>query len=224
MATLNPVVSKFTLSNSTVTQIYTCPTGKSYAIIDMTFFKANTTQDAIIAVALSSNSNPANLTSVDFFVDDIALLGQVNSGELSKVVVGPGEYLYVQKVSGPTVNVRVSGTEDASNTKVLKAGRLAAASISGTNQTLIYQNTIPNALYVSASTTIFNTSASTATITVWITSGTTPSDNDKVLQLDIPSQDTAILENVMLAPNEKIFVSSTQPNTEYFINGMVVSV
>lgn len=224
MATLNPVVSKFTLTDSSTVQVYTCPPSKSYAVIDISLLKIDNSQDAIVAIALSPNSNPANLTSVDFFVDDIALLSQVNTAELTKVIVGPGEYLYVKKVSGPTVNVRVTGIEESANSKILKAGRLAASSISGTNQTLIYQTTQQNALYVSASATIFNTSDSTATITAWITSAASPSDNDKVLQLEIPTQDTVILENVILVPNEKIYVASTQPNTEYFINGMVVSI
>jgi hypothetical protein len=222
MAILNPVVAKFGLIAGQVQAVYTCPAGTSYSIVDVNFFKNDTSQDALIEIALSTQTDPAQLTSVDYFIDDISLIGNVNSAELSKVVVGPNQILYVKVISGPTINVRVTGVEQV-NSKIAAAGRLAAASIPGVNQTLVYSNAIPSVSYISTSITVFNTNTTTqATIEIWITSSPTPSDSDKILNVNIPAQDTTILENLVLAPNESIYVRSSQANSEYFVNGMVV--
>jgi hypothetical protein len=222
MALLNPVVSKNNLTTNSQTLVYTCPSDKSHAVLEVYFYKENTNGDSLISVALTSDSNPANLSSVDQFIDDIELIGSVTNATLHKVVVGQGEHLFVRKISGPDVVIRVSGVEE-NNTKVAKAGRLAAVSVPNTNQTQIYNNTLSSIAYIAASITVFNTSASNAAvINIWITSNTTPVAADKVIKLEIPANDTAILENFLMAPNEKIFVQSNQVNTEYFVNGIMV--
>ena len=223
MGILNPVVSKFTLVAGTPQEVYVCPGSKTHAVVDLSFFKDDLNGDALIAVALSTESNPANLTSVDYFIDDIQLVGAVNSAELNKVIVGQGERLYIKVMSGVDVVARLSGVEE-NNPKVLKAGRLAGSSIAGTAQTQIYANALPNVAYISCSATIFNTSASeNAQVEAWISTSATPAASDKVLKLEVPFSDTTILENILLAPNEKIFVKSTVADTEYFVNGTVVS-
>lgn len=223
MGILNPVVSKFSLTAGVPVEVYSCPATKTHSIVDLSFYKDNLAQDALIAVALTTEPNPANLTSVDYFIDDIELIGIVNSAELNKLVVGKGERLYLKVVSGPDVVIRLSGVEE-NNPKVLKAGRLAAASISGLTQTSIFDNNLPNTAYTSCSVTIFNTASSNnAEVQAWITSSATPGTADKVLKITIPFQDTTILENILLAPGEKVVIQSDQPNSEYFINGIVVS-
>lgn len=223
MGILNPVVSKFTLTAGVPQEVYICPSSKTYSIIDLTFFKDNLNGDALIAAALSTESNPNNLTSTDYFIDDIQMTGAANSAELSKVIVGSGERLYIKVVSGVDIVVRLTGVEE-NNPKVLKAGRLAASKISNTNQTQIYSNTFSNVSYIATSITIFNTSTTqNAQVEVWISTSNTPSSSDKILKLDVPFEDTAILENILLLPNEKIFVKSSIANTEYFINGTIVS-
>jgi hypothetical protein len=224
MSILNPVVSKFSLTAGTAQEVYSCPVSKSHAIVDLSFYKDNLAQDALLAIALTTESNPANLTSIDFFIDDIELVGVVNSAELNKVVVGKGERLYLKVVQGPDVVVRLSGVEET-NPKVLNAGRLAASSVTGTTQTQIFNNNAPSTAYTSCSVTIFNTSATlNAEVQAWITSSATPANSDKVLKITIPFQDTTILENILLAPGERVFIQSDQPSSEYFINGVVVSI
>ena len=223
MAILNPVVSKFSLTAGVAQEVYSCPVSKTHAIIDLSFFKDDLATDALIAVALSSESNPANLTTVDYFIDDIELIGIVNSAELNKVIVGSGERLYLKVISGPNIVVRLSGVEE-NNPKVLKGGRLAASSVTGTTQTQIYIANLPNTAYVSTAVTIFNTSATNnAQVQAWISTSATPAASDKILKITIPFQDTTILENILLAPNERVFIQSDQANTEYFINGIVIS-
>ena len=223
MALLNPVVSKFTITTGTPQEVYVCPVNKSHAVVSLSFFKNNLSGTSLIAVALSSESNPANLTTVDYFVDDIELIDTVNVAELDKVIVGKGERLYVKVLSGSDINVRVTGIEE-NNPKILKAGRLAAANIPNTAETQIYSNNLSNVSYISASITIFNTSSTNNNqVECWISTSNTPSNTDKVLNIEIPPQDTTILENILISPNEKIFVKANQPNTEFFINGFVVS-
>lgn len=222
MSLLNPVVSKFNLTAGVPQLVYSCPSNKSHATVDLTFYKDNLVTDALIEVAMSTETNPANLTSVDFFIDDIELIGVVNSAELNKVIVGKGENLFLRVVTGPDVVVRLSGVEE-NNVKVQKAGRLAALAVAGTAQTKIYENALPNISYISASLTVYNSSnVNTAEIQAWISTSGTPSASDKIMKINIPTQDTSIIENILMAPNEKIFVQSSQPNAEYFVNGVVV--
>lgn len=223
MALLNPVVSKFTLTAGVPQEVYVCPANKSHALVNLSFFKDNLSGTSLIAVALSSESNPANLTTVDYFVDDIELIDTVNVAELDKIIVGKGERLYVKVLSGSNINVRLTGIEE-NNPKILKAGRLAATNIPNTARTQIYSNNLSNVSYISASVTIFNTSPTNNNqVECWISTSTTTSATDKVLNIETPPQDTTILENLFISPNEKIFVKANQSNTEFFINGFVVS-
>jgi len=223
MSILNPVVSKFSLVAGVPQEIYACPAGKSHAIVDISLFKDNLSSDALIAVALTTESNPALVTSVDYFIDDIELIGIVNSAELNKVIVGQGERLYMKVITGPDIVVRLSGVEE-NNSKVLKAGRLAAAAIATTNQTQVFDNSLANTAYSSVSFTIFNTSTTNnAQVQAWVSSSAVPSASDKVLKITIPFNDTTIVENLLMAPGEKIFLQSDQP-IEHFTNGLIVSV
>lgn len=224
MGILNPIASKFNIVQGTPVEVYMCPANKSHAIIDVSFFKNSLTSSSTVGIALTTQSNPANLTSLDYFVDDIDLVTSVNSAELNKVVVGRNERIFVVVMNGDSVNVRVSGMEE-NNAKVLAAGKLSAASISGTAQTQFYTNALANVAYISGSITIFNTQAvNAAEVEMWITSSASPGASDKVMRVSIPPQDTTIIESVQLLPQEKIFVKSSQANTEYFLNGVVVAV
>jgi hypothetical protein len=224
MSLLNPIVSKFTMAPGVAQEVYTCPNTKSHAVVDLTFFKNDTTTSSLVAVGLSTESNPGALTSVDYFIDDIQLINEVNSAELTKVMVGAGERLFVKVLEGTSVSMRVAGVEET-NSKVVKAGRLGASSVVGTSQTKVFDATsYPTAAYVSTSVTIFNTSTTdNSKVEVWISSSEIPTDTDKVMMITVPMQDTTIIENVLLLPNEKIFVASDVANVEYFINGVVIS-
>ena len=149
----------------------------------------------------------------------------MNTAEMSKVIVGSGERLFVKVVSGTQVSVRVSGVEE-NNTKVMKAGRLAASTVPGTAQTKVLDaTTYTGASYVSASITIFNTSTTNnAKVEMWVTSSEdAPGAVDKNMLITIPIEDTTIVENILLLPNEKVFVRSDVAGIEYFINGTVIS-
>lgn len=224
MALLNPIVSKQVIAALGVQEVYVCPPDKSHAIVDLSFYKDDMNTSSLIAVALSTESNPANLTSVDYFIDDIELINEVNSGELNKVVVGQGERLFVKVLSGSGISVRVSGMEET-NPKVIKAGRLAATSVPTTDQVLLFDpSAFVNAAYISTSITIFNTSqAAGAKVELWISSTSNPSVAEKTVMSVVPLSDTTIIENVLILPNEKVYVRSELANTEYFLNGAVIS-
>lgn len=223
MGILNPIVSKFALTVGVPQEIYFCPAGKTHAVIDLTVFKNGFTGSSLIGFALSTESNPASLESVDYFVDDIELVNEVNSAELNKLIVGTGERVFAKVMSGSDVNVRLSGVEE-NNPSVLKAGRLAAVKVVGTTQTKIFENLLGTASYISGSLTIYNSDpVNQAEVQVWVTSGASPAASDKLCNIRLTPEDTIILENLLLSPNEKVFVQSNQANSEYFLTGMVVA-
>lgn len=224
MGILNPIAAKFVLTTGVAQEIYVCPVGKSHAIVDVSFLKDSFDDTVLISIALTKESNPQNLTNVDYFIDDIELVDEVNSAELNKVIVGTGERLIVKVLEGPGITLRVSGVEE-NNPKVVKAGKLVATVLAGTAQTQIYANALPGVAYISTSITAYNPSTSAvAQVEVWISSQATPSDSDKIMRFKITPEDTTIIENVLLLPNEKVFVRSDQVNCEYFLVGMVVAI
>jgi hypothetical protein len=222
MSILNPIVSKFTLTLDVPQEIYICPPGKSHAIVDVSFLKDTFVGSSIISIALTTQSNPAALTTVDYFVDDIELVDDVNSAELNKVIVGAGERLFVMVVQGGDINVRLSGVEE-NNPKVVKAGKLVGTRLAGTSQTQIFQNVLPSVAYVSTSLTVYNSNPTlTAEIEIWVSTLATPNNADKVVRFKVTAEDTTIIENMLLLPTERVFVRSNQVNTEYFMVGMIV--
>ena len=221
MAILNPVFSKFSLTSGVPQEIYSCPPSKSHAIIDITFFKDLVDSDSMIEIALTTKTTPEQLNSVDYFIDDIELIGGVNSAELNKVIVGSGERLYIHVLTGPDITIRMTGIEE-SNPNVLKAGRLSALAAAGTSNVTVFENNLPGTSYTNCSITIYNASVlDAANVEAWITSQEMPSANDKVMRINIPTEDTTIVENVMLAPGEKLVFKSSENLTEYFVNGVV---
>lgn len=219
---LTPVLSKFTLNAGTPQEVYACPANKSHAIVDVTFFKDIVGADTLIEIALTTKSSAAQLDSVDYFIDDIELVGNVNSAELNKLIVGPGERIYINVVSGPAIVARLSGVEE-SNSRVLNAGRLAAMSVPGTSFTTVFSNDLPSVSYSTVSVTVYNSSdVEGADVEAWISNSDTPSPVDKVMKISIPTEDTTIVENITLLPNEKLIFKSSVGGVEYFVNGLVV--
>lgn len=221
MSILNPVISKFLLTLNNPVQVYSCPAGKTHAILDVSFFRDSDVGDSRIAIAVSDSASAGSLSTVDYFIDDIELIGSVNFAELNKLVVGAGQKVYIKVLQGPDVSIRLAGVEE-NNPKVLKAGRLAAMATPNTNQTLIYHNNTPASAYTAASLTIFNVNAAECVVEGWITSSATPSAGDKFIKLTIPSNDTVIVEAMLLAPGERVFFKSNRNLTEYFIVGTVI--
>ena len=220
MGILNPFAANFAVAQGAVQLVYTCPPTKSHALVDLSFYKDNT-NDATIQVALSTAA-AGGLTSVDYFMDDIVLLGVNKTAELTKVIVGKNENLYVKLVAG-TANVRCSGVEEL-NSKVGQAGRLSASNIAVANtQTKIFECVTAGAAYCSTSVTLFNSSATTnATISLWVSTLATPGAADKVLEMTVIASDTVVIENLITLPGEKIYAKCTTTNCEYFVNGVIV--
>lgn len=222
MSILNPVISKFLLTVNNPVQVYSCPVDKTHAILDVSFFRDSDDGDSLIAIAVSDTNNASSLRTVDYLIDDIELIGSVNFAELNKLIVGAGQKVYIKVLKGPNVSIRLAGVEEK-NPKVLKAGRLAAVTVPGVNQTQIFHNNTPASAYTAASMTVFNTNTDDCVVEGWITNSATPSAGDKFIKLTIPSEDTVIVEAMLLAPDERIFFKSDKANTEYFIVGTVIS-
>lgn len=222
MAIFTPAFSKFTLTQGTTQQIYMCPADKTHAYVDLSFFKNANPGTSLISIGISTESNPANLTSLDFFLDDIELIDTANVVSLEKVLVGANERVYAKLVSGEDTNIRLVAFEE-NNSKVQKAGKLAALAVPNTNINMLFQNTFSNIAYINTSITIYNPSSSNnAEIELWISSSANPTDADKISKFTITTQDSTVIENINISPNENIFVRSDILNTEFFVNGVIV--
>lgn len=221
MGILNPVAANLAVAEGVTQLVYTCPGTKSHAILDLSFYKDNVAVDAMVQVAIST-SPAGSLTSVDYFIDDLGLIGTNKNAELTKVVVGTGESVYVKVVTG-AVSVRVTGMEEL-NTKVAAAGRLAAGNIAAAStQTKAFSTAAVGAAYSTISATVFNTHATnSANVKIWVSSSVTPAQVDLLVDTTVLANDTIIIENIMLLPNESLFVQTDQTNSEWFVNGFVV--
>ncbi len=228
MALINPIASSKTLTVGNTVLLYTCPTDKSHCIVTVNFFKnvdSNGESPAsLIEVALSSESNPANLTSLDYFVDDIELSTVGTNAALSRIIVGRGEKLYGKLISGTTIVARVTGVEEAAS-RVLQAGKLVAVNVATPGAfTKVYENAVNGASYITSSVTFYNNSSTEARVDFRIgPDGAGSSSIDDVTTIFLSPNDTAIVANLMTKPNEKFWVKTSQANLEVFVNGLVVA-
>lgn len=228
---ITPVVSKARLDDTNPTQlVYSCPPTATYAIVDVTITKEDTSLDVTLRAAISTDTNASNLTSIDYFSDKIDINGSVTLAEINRLIIGPNQNLFISVVSASSpnyaVNVRVNGIQDTVLNKIVAAGRLAASTYAPNSINALFDAaSYTNVSYVTGALSIGNNSTNQALIEVWISDSTNTSNippQDKVLHTVIPSQDTVILESIMTSNTEKIYVRSSVANVEYFLNGMVM--
>lgn len=223
MSLLNIVTGSFSVATGEAAEVYFCPAGKTHAIVDLSFLRDDLTTSSLVGVALTTQSNPAALTSLDYLIDDIEPVGTQNAIELSKVIVGQGQRLFVKVFSGTGISVRMSGSEE-NNPLVLAAGRLAATAVAGTGQVQLFHNNLPNTAYSSVSISTYNVSSSSdAIIEMWVGNTASPGAQHKIMNARVPANETAIAENYTLAPGDRIYVRSSIVGSEFFVNGMTVS-
>lgn len=221
MAILNMFEAKFTLTEGVPVELYSCPEGKSHAFLDATFFRDLIDTDTFVEIGLSTKSSPTQLNSLDFFLDDIEMAGGVHNGELCKLVVGAGERVYARVWQGEDVNVRVTGVEET-NPLVLRAGRLGAKYATEDVQEVIFENDLAGTAYTACSVTVYNPDENeTADVEIWVSKATTPDALDKIARFPLSTEDSAIIESVILAPGDKVICRSSIDQTEFFVNGMV---
>lgn len=221
MAILTPFEAKFKLTEGVPVELYSCPEDKSHAFLDATFFRELLDTDTFVEIGLSTKSSAAQLTSLDFFLDDIELAGGVHNAELTKLVVGPGERVYARVWEGEDVNVRVTGVEE-DNPLILKAGRLGAKYSGEDVKEVVFDNILAGTAYTACSVTVYNPDdTETADIEVWISKDNSPSDLDKISRFQLTTEDSAIIESIILSAGDKIICRSNIANTEFFVNGLV---
>ena len=224
MPNFNVICSKFNIPLNVPTLIYTCPNIMSHTTLDLSLLNDASLGSSVVAVGLSSDPNPGNLTTLDYFIDDILLTaGDTNSAELANVIVGKNENLIIKVTDGPGVTVRATGIEE-NNAAVVKAGRLAAmASTTANQQSLLFFNNLPNISYAKGFITVFNTHDTTdCLIEVWVAPNTTPTIVEKVQKKLVTAKKSVMIENVLLLPNERVYVTSSIPGTEFFFSGRII--
>lgn len=232
MSLLLPVVAKTRLTKNQFAQVYMCPGDKTNSIVDLTFFldvAATNQASNFVNVYLSNTKNLTKANAKDTLFKRIPLGLPEVTPELSKIIVGKNQTLYVELVGDGPVNVRVSGLEE-SNQVVTSAGTVAQVVTTGSGIFELYRLDNPLATYFSGTLVATNPNATADEVYMWVTDNVevkTLAESarlvDRVQKLLPAKDETVLVENITLAPNERIYVSSKAKGTIFNLNGLVIN-
>lgn len=221
MSSINSVTSNTALAVNDLFNIYTLASGKSHAVVDVSLFKPNSSA-ATFNVYITDTAI-GSLTALDAVTRNMGIPTTNGSFLLEKAIVGPGQSVFIKSALG-AFNARLAGVEE-NNTSIGSAGKLAAFLFTTgmtTPQLLYKPATLDPALVLClCSMTAYNNGGTTASVDVYITTGTTPAPSDLVDTISIEAGKNGELANILLNPNESIFVKATPGNVNFHLNGYV---
>lgn len=209
-----------------------CPADKTHAIVDLSMFldvpATNQKQSKVNVYLTTSNKLSSNGADHILFKEVTLGIPEV-SPEFSKIIVGPKQYLFVELVGEGPVNVRVSGLEE-NNPHVVKGGRLGYIKVNPVGIYEVYRLDTPLATYCSGTLALTNTTDGKNQVQVWVT------DNEEVKSLtdtnhfvnkvqfiEFEGKETVFIENLTIAPNERIYIHSNKVNVVASYNGVVIN-
>lgn len=233
MSLLLPVIAKTRLTANKFAQVYMCPGDKTNSVVDLTFFldvPATNQKANFVNVYLSNSKTLTKRTDKDMIFHRVPLGLPEVTPELSKIIVGKNQTLYVELIGDGPVNVRVSGLEEK-NPVVTAAGTVAQVVSTGTGVYELYRLDNPLATYFSGTLSVVNpTTSNNEEVYMWVTDnvevksvGESGRLIDRVQKLLPAKEETIFVENITLAPNERIYVSSKLKGVVFNLNGMVVN-
>lgn len=225
MGPLNAISARARIAATSSKRVYVCPKDKSHAVLDLNFFSHAKDQKnaSIVNVYLSDKLDPAEVTKEDALLMGLHISGFGIVPELGRVIVGGGQSIVVEVVTGPTVNVRVYGKEQA-HRWVAKAGKLGGlySTFEGVNE--LYRLDTPLAASMSGTLFLLNEdSATEAVISISDNDESRLGPEDEIMGLVLPKGETVYVENIGLAPGERIFINSKSTKLYAVMNGVVVS-
>lgn len=223
------VVSKQRIANGEIDVLYTCPQERSHAIVDITKRYIN------------GNSTTGDKATINYYaVKDVLDIGfpekrkalflgaQVDNEfiypELNKVIIGGGWSLVAEVVTGDVVNFRVTGNE-YSDDFVKDAGMLNSVKAKKAD-TMYEVFRLDDLMAAKAVGTIsmFNFDEKTSSMTdIWISDTDKPAPVDLIMLGNVPPSSSAFIENVAIAPGERIFVSSIVKDMVISFVGVTIS-
>lgn len=228
-----PVVSKHRLTKNEFKKIYMCPADKTHSIVDVTMFfdmPVGNKKPTYVTFYLANSGSLTSESHNDLLISRVLLGVPEVTPELGKIIVGKGQHLYAEIIGEGPVNIRVSGLEEK-NPLVKVAGRCAGTQIGKIGIHEIYRLDNPLATYGSYTLAVSNRAgAKDDEIIVWVTDNVdvkTVNEEtrlvDRVAKLSLEVGETAFIENITLAPNERIYVSTKTPAIVFSLNGLVVA-
>jgi hypothetical protein len=224
MASYNAVTSNAALSAGDFATIYTCPSDKSHAVVDIDFFRPLAVDGpALFTLAVTSHAATA-------IVDTDYLLGNPNRLDagskcmfINKVIVGKNQSVYVRCTLG-SLTVRLSGVEEL-NPVILEAGMLAGLTMAGpANYITAFKTSFVDTAAISmVSASIRNNSASSVGLAAYISNSATPSPGDHIDSFSLAAGRYVVMQNMLMKPNETLYFKTydeTSPILDYQDNAL----
>lgn len=217
---VNAVSAKMAVPANDHVTLYTCASDKSHALVDLDLVNASSSN---VTVKIAVTNKPyTSLTDDDYILHNLLLSGQDNQVNISGIFVGKNENIYIEADAAGT-NVRLSGIEEI-NSHVIASGQLASATYApNTTPYQIYQTTLPTASSTSGYLNIYNPNATVSNIEIYVSSNTTPLNDDLVFKGSVESGQTICLNKILINQSEKLFMKVTDASVKAYLNGVVIS-
>lgn len=231
MATILPVVTisaKARLTKGELKTVYICPKDKTHAVLDITLLHDKDDKIGDKAVVNFYISKDPNVVVPD--LNSALMLGvDVESSminpELGKIIVGSGQALSIEMTEGVAINARITGLEE-DNPFINKAGRLGVVVLNKANEAQeVFRYDNPLGASVTGTMSIFNPSDKLSTKSkIWITDNRGKvSEVDLIMKADVTPGNSAFVENITLAPGERILIDSAVKGTVVAFNAVDIS-
>lgn len=223
MATFNTVTSNAKVSGTELVTLYTCPSDKSHAVVDINFFRPIGNENlAAFMIAVTSNAFASAVEGDYLFSKTMVLATEGENFFANKIIVGKNQSIYVKGISG-SCNIRLEGIEE-NNSLILEAGKLAGKVLSTAGFTNMFKTSFSSTASVTmVSTSVRNAGASPAIVSAYITSAVSPGLNDHTADVVIEPGQYALFANNILKPNETLFLKTTFETVYAHVNGMTQS-
>jgi len=217
---INTVSSKMSVPANGHITLYTCPADKSHALVDIDLFNTSTS-NVTLKIAVTNKAYSA-LTPDDYILHDLLLSSVDNQVNISGIFVGKNEHIYIE-ANAAGVNARLSGIEET-NVHVGKAGQLASATyVPNATPYQVYQATLPNTSSTSCYLNIYNPNTTSSNISIYISSNTTPTNDDLIFTTSVAPQQTICIDKLLVNQPEKLFLKVSDASVRVYLNGVVIT-
>jgi hypothetical protein len=217
---INTVSAKMAVPANGHATLYTCASDKSHALVDLDL--VNTSSSNVNVKIALTNKPYTSVTTDDYILHDLLLSPQDNQVNISGIFVGKNENVYIE-ADASGVNARLSGVEET-NSYVIASGQLASATYApNTTPYQVYQATQATASSTSGYLNIYNPNSTTSNIVIYVSSNSTPVNDDIVFTGSVGASQTLCLSKLLVNQSEKIFITVSDASVNVYLNGVVIS-
>jgi hypothetical protein len=217
---INTVSAKMAVPANNHATLYTCAPDKSHALVDLDLI--NTSNSNVTVKIAVTNKPYTSVTDDDYILHNLLFSSQDNQISISGVFVGKNENIYVE-ADASGVSIRLSGVEET-NSHVIASGQLASATYApNATPYQVYQTALATASSTSGYLNIYNPNAATSNISIYVSSNSTPANDDIVFTGSIGSGQTICLNKLLINQSEKVFITVSDASVKVYLNGVVIS-